>query len=530
MAEQELKLHVPRRVSSGVLSDMKKQGAASTRLRALYFDTPDRALVSAKVALRLRKEGRRWIQTLKMPGEHALARMEINHPRPTPELDLSLYEGTPAADILSRVGDSLIVCYETDVLRLHKQVRTRNGLVEIAFDRGSLRAGNLTLPVSEIEFELVRGDVEAIFVVGQRWLDRYPLIMDMRSKAERGDLLAQTAAAMSALAEDASADTSADISAARQKIIHAFWAPRGARGLSLAGDLSTAQALHAISTECLDQIARNAAVLAEIDTQGICQVGAPEHIHQLRVGIRRLRSAWSLFGGTPVLPPESLRQEIKTHFAALGTSRDDDVLRDALMPILTKAGLPPIELGITVSSDEAHTLVTSHAFQTWLLSALKTCVMPTPQHPAQVTAVPDALTASLTDRQVPDQACDWIIDRLRKWHKRISRDGLQFKKLDVPSQHELRKRAKRLRYGLQFIESLLPAGRLKAYRKRLSVVQDILGDMNDLAVAKERFELLRETQPGAWFACGWIASRLTVLTDEAASALVQLAKSDRFWK
>ena len=77
---------------------------------------------------------------------------------------------------------------------------------------------------------------------------------------------------------------------------------------------------------------------------------------------------------------------------------------------------------------------------------------------------------------------------------------------------------------------MLPAGRLRGYRKKLAVVQDILGDMNDLSVAKERFESLRESQPGAWFACGWIASRLTVLTDEAALALADLTKSDRFWK
>lgn len=526
MSEQELKLHVPRRASSGVLSEMKKLGAASTRLRALYYDTPDRALVRAKVALRVRKEGRRWVQTLKMPGDHALARIEINHPRPAPELDLSLYEGTPAAELLSRVGDALIVCYETDVQRLHKQVRTRMGTVEIAFDRGSLRADKLTLPISEIEFELVRGSVEAIFVVGQRWLDRYPLIMDMRSKAERGDLLAQTAAALSALADDNSPGTFET----RQTIIQDFWAPRGARSLNLAGDLSIGQALNAITTECLDQIVRNAAVLAEIDTLGICRAGSPEHIHQLRVGIRRLRSAWSLFGGLPVLPPESLRQEIKAHFAALGTSRDDDVLRDALMPILTKAGLPPIELGVTVSSDEAHTLVTGHAFQTWLLSMLKTCVLTPQATPSQASGVTDLASASLAVHPPPAKAEDMLVDRLRKWHRRISRDGLKFKQLDIDSQHELRKRAKRLRYGLQFAESLLPAARLKAYRKRLAVVQDILGDMNDLAVAKDRFESLRETQPGAWFACGWIASRLTVLTDEAASALNQLAKSDRFWR
>jgi len=526
MSEQELKLHVPRHVGTRVLTDMRKLGAASTRLLALYFDTSDRALVQARVALRLRKEGRRWIQTLKMPGDHALARIEINHPRPGPELDLSLYAGTPAEAVMSRLGKSLTVCYETNILRLYKQVRTRKGLVEIAFDRGSLRAGDLTLPVSEIEFELVRGDVEAIFAIGQRWLDRYPLIMDMRSKAERGDRLAQTSAALASIADDTSPETPE----ARQKIIQDFWSPRGAKGVKLAPDLSLRGALSAITTECLDQIVRNAAFLAEVDTLDICRAGTAEHIHQLRVGIRRLRSAWSLFSGLPVLPPETIRQEVKVHFAALGTSRDDDVLRDALMPILTKAGLPPIELGVTISSDEAHTLVTSHAFQSWLLNTLKTCVLPPPPTAVAASVVTDLPSASIAVQHPPEKAANVIVNRLRKWHKRISRDGLQFKKLDIDSQHELRKRAKRLRYGLQFAESLLPSGRLKAYRKRLSVVQDILGDMNDLVVAKERFESLRETQPGAWFACGWITSRLSALNDEAAAALAQLAKSDQFWK
>lgn len=523
MSEQELKLHVPRRAGTGVLKDMKQLAAASTRMRALYFDTPDRALIKANVALRIRKEGRRWVQTLKMPGEHAMSRIELNHARPGPELDLSVYAGTPAADLLSTEGTRLVVSYETDILRLHKQVRTRLGVVEIAFDRGSLKAGNLTLPVSEIEFELVSGKVGAIFAMGQRWLNRYPLIMDMRSKAERGDLLARTAAALGAI----DGETDPKASESRQKIINAFWMPRGAMPVTLGKDLTLGQAFSIISTECLDQIVRNAAVLADIDTLGVCQAGTPEHIHQLRVGIRRLRSAWSLFAGLPVLPPDAHREEIKVHFSALGTTRDDDVLRDELMPILTKAGLPPIELGITASSDEAHVLVTSHAFQSWLIKAFNHCVEQA-KPDISLTTVSDLAANSLAAQQPPAVPQAIVIARLHKWHKRISRDGLAFKTLDTPTQHELRKRVKRLRYGLQFAESWLPTRRLKAYRKRLSAVQEILGAINDLSVAKERFESLRETQPGAWFACGWIASKLAVLTDEAAVALAQLAKSGRF--
>jgi CHAD domain-containing protein len=110
------------------------------------------------------------------------------------------------------------------------------------------------------------------------------------------------------------------------------------------------------------------------------------------------------------------------------------------------------------------------------------------------------------------------------------RDGLRFEEIDIEARHELRKRAKRLRYGLQFAEALLPENRLRSYRKQLAQVQDILGEMNDLAVARERFVLLRDTQPSAWFACGWITSQLEALTHQASSAFKQLAKTEHFWR
>jgi hypothetical protein len=120
--------------------------------------------------------------------------------------------------------------------------------------------------------------------------------------------------------------------------------------------------------------------------------------------------------------------------------------------------------------------------------------------------------------------------KLKKWHKRVISEGLHFDKLDIEARHELRKRAKRLRYCLQFCESLLPENRLKQYRKSLAVVQDVLGEMNDLAVASERFEGLKTTQPHAWFAVGWIASRLEVLTRDAMKAFKDLSGAERFWR
>lgn len=515
MSEQELKLHVPAKARAAVSKELTQQPVTRVRLHALYFDTPTRALVKSRIALRLRQEGRKWVQTLKMPGDHPLARIELNHPRPGPSLDLTLYEGTPAALALASLNEPLGVCYETDVKRMLRTVRTRQGQVEIAFDQGSIRAGSIELPISEVEFELVSGRVEAIFALGQRWQKAFGLIMDARSKSERGDSLFT----LNQTLDQIKADAPENIDNINAQAIAKFWGPRGAQPIALSPQMTIAQALNAVTHECLDQIIRNAAVLAEIDTAGIMQVGQAEHIHQLRVGIRRLRSAWSLFNGLTALPPIELREAIKSHFGKLGGSRDIDVLHETILPVLRAAGQPPLVLTNAIDAEQipAQQIVTSHEFQTWILNMVAHTIAPPKSvfQPAPTVTEPSLKQA--------------LIGKLKKWHKRVLHEGLKFGEIDIEARHELRKRAKRLRYGLQYAESLLPEARLRTYRKQLANVQDILGEMNDLAVARERFVVLRDTQPSAWFACGWITSRLEALTHQAAAEFKELAKAVHFW-
>ena len=64
----------------------------------------------------------------------------------------------------------------------------------------------------------------------------------------------------------------------------------------------------------------------------------------------------------------------------------------------------------------------------------------------------------------------------------------------------------------------------------LSRVQDILGEINDLAVAKDYYESCTVTHPQAWFALGWISARLEELADDAQRAFDDLAASKPFWK
>ncbi len=138
MSEQELKLHVPAAARAAVQQQIQQRQAARIRLHAMYFDTPGRELARARIAIRLRQEGRDWVQTLKMPGANAISRVEINHPRPGPVLDLSVYAGTEAQAALTAIKGELGLRYETDVQRLFCKVRGRHGTVELAYDTGVL--------------------------------------------------------------------------------------------------------------------------------------------------------------------------------------------------------------------------------------------------------------------------------------------------------------------------------------------------------------------------------------------------------
>jgi inorganic triphosphatase YgiF len=571
MAEQELKLHVPKEAHAGVEKDLLRGRVTRMRLQAFYFDTPDRDLVRAKIALRLRREGEQWVQTLKMPGENALSRIEINHDRPSPDLDLSVYAAEPFAAVLAKHAQALSICYETDVQRIFRQTRTDLGVVEIALDTGLLRAGSVELPISEIEFELKRGQLAAVFALGKKWQQAHGLILDARSKSERGDRLALLNAELKTISEQKEERQESS----RRQAIAQFWAARTAENITLHPKIDAQAALAAISAECLDQIIRNAAVLAEVDTADIYQAGGAEHVHQLRVGIRRLRSAWSFFNGIAVLPSEELRAEIKLHFAKLGGTRDDDVLKETLLPVLSAAGQPPLILDDGQTPTDTENVTLSRPFQSWLLDMLAWTVLPVgpvaslktssaiqePQDPASValaTQVQSAVTqsvgqvaahaaAQVAPRVAPQSAVEVVatanikvqkpltlkealVKKLKKWHRRLLQDGLQFDQLEIEPRHELRKRGKKLRYALQFTESLLPTARLKAYRKQLAAVQDILGEMNDLAVARDRFIGLRDSQPSAWFACGWITSRLDALTQDACAAFKQLSRTATFWR
>ncbi|HKX95056.1 MAG TPA: CYTH domain-containing protein, partial [Methylibium sp.] len=106
MSEVELKLQVPAAALAAVERELARGSTQRLRLQAIYFDTADRRLAAAGLALRVRKEGRRWVQTLKSGSAHGIERSEhdvplAQAPGPEPAADPALHAGTPPGETLA---------------------------------------------------------------------------------------------------------------------------------------------------------------------------------------------------------------------------------------------------------------------------------------------------------------------------------------------------------------------------------------------------------------------------------------------
>lgn len=513
MIERELKLHVPQAARAPIAKALRAHKARRTSLHAYYYDTATRELAHARIALRLRKEGRHWVQTVKAPGADALSRIEVNHVRPGPTLDLQLYNDTPIQDILARLEHPLVPRYETKVTRLVLQTALNDSVVEIAYDQGVVSAAELELPISEIEFELVSGTIKGVFDLGEQWLERYGLIIDLRSKAERGDALANLAFKLESAG--AQAGESAKLQAGTlANPVAGLWAARRAKGLELKGKTGIAAAYQLCANECLSQIIQNTAYIAGVDTALAGKKAHVEYVHQARVGIRRLRSCWKLFKHHVEPVEAAANAQLRLCFGLFGGSRDADITQLLVEPQLINAGLPayqpsraqpePHAQPEAVAAGVSSQLALLRLFgQLVLLSEAANVSGNAPVDNAMEinTAVPASTAADYANLPALRPV---LTKRLNNWLKKIVKAGSEFTSLPIDKQHDLRKQVKNLRYCLDFAEHLLAKPELRPLRSSLTQIQAVLGDLNDYYVAQDYYFPLVQTQPQLWFAIGWL--------------------------
>lgn len=229
MQEIELKFQIPAASLVAIQAELRGMPgglAPAQRLQAAYFDTPDRKLARARAALRVRQEDDDWVQTLKAAGANAMTRLEDNQPMPpcAPDApirpDLSRHVDAQVRAALVRdlgwqvdadpsgVQTGLVLLYRTDMLRLRAHLTTTprarasghaiDGIhmdqVEIALDLGLIAAGERSVPVRELEIELIAGQPDAVLDAARDLVCHHGLWLDTQTKAHRGDQLAREAA------------------------------------------------------------------------------------------------------------------------------------------------------------------------------------------------------------------------------------------------------------------------------------------------------------------------------------------------
>ena len=536
MHEIELKFQVPAAQRAAV--DTAVAGRTSqrrVRLQAAYCETAQRALAKARLALRVRREGQRWVQTLKVGTDDGMTRLEHNvalgrgagPATEPPAADPALHAGTTAGARLfaalgcgtdgspsasNAAGEPLAVLYRTDILRRTRIQRSALGKVELAFDTGSITAGEAKLAVHELEVELLAGSALAVIDVSRRWLRRFGLWLDTRSKSERGDMLAR-------------GETMAP--------------PRTATDVDLTRRMSGVQALRCVLGSCADQVLGNASQIASGEH-------TDEHVHQLRIGLRRLRTALQLFDraddAAPARPASlsavdpGLAAAAATLFRRLGAARDQVVIEAgfaaALHAALQVAGVSGDAPRATASDAEAapDAVLREAASQRLLLDLLAATQAAGPAAGQAAGRSTGACEPSASSPAEEPDLRHQLAARLNRWHRRAAADAKRYRKLDDAGRHRLRKHVKRLRYALEFSAALFPRRAVRRYLAALRAAQERLGAINDVVMAMEAFRRSRDADPRAWFALGWLAARREVLMAQALPDLKKFAGAKRFWK
>jgi inorganic triphosphatase YgiF len=514
--EVEVKLEAPQAAARRLLAApwFKRIEAAPVKrehLVSVYYDTPAAALHGEGMSLRVRRIGKRRVQTVKAGAKGAygpICRQEWEHEIAGNRPDLHA-NGDSALDRFSRkkLRRKLRPVFTTDVMRAAIPVRSAGSEIEIAIDRGEVRAKRRRAPISEIELELKEGDPAPLVKLAKRVAQATHAGYGTASKAERGYALRRGGEP----------------------------APVGTYAIALDPEMTAGGAFTTIALSCVHHFAGNRdAVIA----------GLPEGVHQMRVGLRRLRAAISFFKDMlHDVESARIKRELKWLLGKLGPVRDLDVLIDeSVVPLqrerVDRAALDTLKTDLkqrrnvriertkkAVASDRYRRIVLDTALWitggTWTTSAK-------PQPAAQ------------RDRDIADFATEGFARRERKIKKKLK----QLEKLDPPWRHKLRVSAKKLRYADEFFASLYDRRsrrhRLKQHRKALKALQSALGKLNDMrahdalagAFLHPRHRATKKPQKA--FALGLISgedhAHIAALMHAATKAGKHLTAIKPFWK
>jgi triphosphatase len=444
-------------------------------LKSAYYDTPERTLHRNGLSLRVRQSGARFVQTVKTDAVHDPLRRgewEARVPSLAPDLALAM-PFIPEKLRSSLAAQPLEVVFTADIHRHARMVDLPSGTVEIAFDQGVLTAGDRWRPVSEIELELKSGSASTSYEIALRLAEHGVVKPSIRTKSARGFDLAADKPPSARRPRKLRLDPSVTLDGAFATILRSCF-------------------LHLLQSLPAAEDGRN-----------------PEGVHQLRVALRRLRSALDLMRSVGALSNlDALRSETRWLAQDLSAARDWDVFRIETLPTIAKA-CPSIAgfdaLGRAAAGRQSDAYRKAHGaledrrcavFLIGLGSWIETRGWRN-----------DVATEDLG--QLAEPAVNFAQRILSEQYAKVLRRGRRFKSLPAEGLHRVRLATKRLRYVSEFLLPLF-ADRKSArkFSRRLAGLQEQLGAFNDMAVTASLLDRLGAEPDGAIAAAaiaGWQA-------------------------
>jgi len=488
--EAELKFRVPAR-DLKTLANWRmpggKAGELSERdLVSTYFDTARHKLKRHGLTLRVRQTGDKHIQTIKTASGAPYGRgeweTEIEDSRP----DLGKADGTPLERLASKkLRRKLRPVFETSVHRITLPVHTRQSEIELAIDRGRLVAGHRSRLIEELELELKSGRPDDLFRVAKAVERKSAAELYLRGKSERGYDLARGKGDQVAFGEP----------------------------VELNKDMTVGEAFQTIARSALRHFWGNSDAVRNLD---------PEGVHQMRVGLRRLRAAISLFSKLlPRARTGQVKAELKWLTNELAPAREIDVfvqerIAPAARDLVPRRGRMAIEKEFAAKRAAAHErareAVNSERCRALLLDVLQWI---------EIKHGPSREDASIRIGKCAPEL-------LRRRTKKARKKGRNLERLSASERHKFRIGIKKIRYAVQFFESLFGSRseqkELARLSKHLKRIQDALGSLNDL-IAHRRMaaDVALKAPPqdrrARAFASGVVLGR----EDEAARPLMKAA-------
>jgi triphosphatase len=439
-----------------------------SKLVSTYYDTPALAPHRERLSFRVRKQGLEFVQTVKaeIPAQaDVLERKEWEGQIPSkwPVLDASR-TGKRLPDGIrdEELGPVFTTTVTRTVIEISPDPSTR---IEAAIDEGEIRAskGDAVVPISEIELELKKGDPRMLFDVALQLLEVAPIRIQTRSKAEGGYRLLERDGLM----------------------------PQAVRVGSVALDpaMSVEVALERIGRRCLTHLLGN---------EQAALAGEPEGIHQMRVAIRRLRSA--LLALKRPLQKKHYRwasEELRWLARTLGPVRNWDIFPACLVRPVTQALTAGLEFGRLIDATEHQRRAA--------LDQAKQAIMSERYTESMLRLLRWFVTHGWRDQQISEHAVvllarivDAAPDLIERHHRKARKRSKQFEGLTAAQRHRLRIALKNLHYIIEFLGSLFDKGQVRIFAKFLTSLRDDLGHANDVRVAYNLMDQFREaTDPDA---------------------------------